>query len=136
MGKSKIGNLLSILSLEDQRELILVFHHWMNLQTRLAIQSGEFQASPDSVASVTSIPPETLEMLELAVKTGDSDGSLKAGITEIVRSLPLMQKASTGATLNHFFRENLKDDVFRLVYDAAKLDVSKLTFDTSFPSRF
>lgn len=136
MGQSKIKILLSSLSLEDQRELILIFHHWMNLQTRIAIQNGEFQASPDKVATVTSIPKETLEMLELAVSTGDASGSLKAGVTEIVRSLPLMQKGGTGATLNHFFKKNLKADVFRQLYLAANLDVEKIAYDTRFPSTF
>lgn len=133
MGRSKIGNVISELSLEDQRELVLAFHQWANLQTKIAIEQGEFQANTSDIHKITSIPKETLEMLEFAVKSGDAEGSLKSGITEIIRSLPLMQKGSTGPTLNHFFKKNLRNDIFQLVYDAASLDPSKLVYDTSFP---
>lgn len=131
---SKAKALQATLSVEEQRKVIVTFLRWNIQQTVIGIQDGSFPVQPDRVESVTTIAPQTLAQLDHAVATNDSEGALTAGLTDILRMLGPMQKASTGPQLNTFFKAHLPPHVFDAVYAAGLKDASALRFDPDFPT--
>ena len=134
MKKTKLRGLFAVLSFEEQKDLILTFHRWLNQQTLVAIRDGSFDVPAESVAAITTIPVETVAMLEYAVANDDRERSLETGVVEIVRSLALMQRGSTGPQANEFLRRHLPGHVFRTLYEAAGLDIETLRYDENFPT--
>ncbi len=130
----KLNNLLSELSYSDQKDMIVVFSHWINQQVLVDIRDGNFDVPADSAAKYTTVPVETVAGLEHAVANDDENGSLKIGVVEIVRSLPLMQRGSTGPKANVFLRRHLSERIFHALYEAAGLDVDALVYDENFPT--
>lgn len=132
--KVKLKELLATLSYEDQRTLVIANLNWMSQQVWNGMQDGSFLVAPDEADKLLKIEPETLDLINRAVQTGDADGSLKTGISELVRSLPIMQRESTGPQINIYFKRHLPSHIFAAVYEAAGLEIQKLAYDLDFPT--
>ena len=134
MKRYKLKELFTLLSYEDQRTLVLADLNWMCQQAWNGIQDGTFPVAPDQIAKLTKVDPQTMANLDRAVESRDADGSLKIGISELVRSLPLTQKESIGPKINIYFKRHLPSHIFEAVYDAAGLDIKQLPYDLNFPT--
>lgn len=134
MKKYNLKELLASLSYEDQRTLVLANLRWMHQQVWNGSADGSFPVAPDQLEQLTTVDPETMANLDRAVETGDRDGSLKTTIAELVRLLPMMQKEATGPQINIYLKRHLPKHLFAELYEAAGLEVQKLTYDLDFPT--
>ena len=134
MPRPALKTLLATLTPAQQRDLIVVFMRWMNQQVLVGYADGSFVPREGGIEPFLTIPRETLALLDACVADNDASKSLKTGVADIFRQLPLTQRGSVGPQLNTYLRAHLDPEVFRLLYASAGLDLAALRYDLTFPT--
>ena len=133
MSALKLKEMLATLSLEEQADIILALRDWGTAEFAFDIERGAEPMPPGGMESVHNFDPGLKDRLQRAVDTKDYR-SLKIGVVELFRSLPIVQKEASGARFNTFLSRRLPERVFRLLYETAGLNVDTLRYDPSFPA--
>jgi len=133
MKSVRLKELLAALTLEEKAVIVRVFYLWMVHQQMLGITDGTWPVPDDSPRSFTDRDPGFESRLAISVASGDRGGSLKVGVSEVFRLLPKLQREGSVPRFNAVFRRHLPARVFRLLYEAAGLDVDAIRVDEGFP---
>jgi hypothetical protein len=129
----EISRLLENLTFEEQADIILSFRKWLILDYMVNVENGTVPIPYGGIESIRELDLGLEDRLRRMVENKDSR-SLKVGVLELLRLLPVAQEQSNGPRLNQFLSEHLPEHVFCAVYRAVGLDPEDLRFTRVFPT--
>lgn len=133
MAALNLKGLLERLPLAEQARVILVFAKWMIQDEIVRIRQGRSPMPAGGLASLINLDPGLEGRLERAVQTG-AKAVLKAGLADVFRGLPRIQKEPGAGRFNAFLRAHLEAATSDALYRAAGLDPAALAHDPAFPT--
>ena len=133
MAKPDLQGLLDGLAPDQHARILLVFANWMIQDEIVNIRQGRCPMPAGGLDSLLNLDPGLEARLERAVQTGDTAG-LKAGLVDVFRGLPRIQKEPSAGRFNAFLRAHLEAPTFGALYRAAGLDPASLPHDPGFPT--
>lgn len=133
MAAPDLKGLLERLTPAEQARVILVFAKWMIQDEIVSIRQGRSPMPAGGLYSLINLDPGLEERLDRAVQTG-AKAVLKAGLADVFRGLPSIQKESGAGRFNAFLRAHLEASTFDTLYRAAGLDPATLAHDPAFPT--
>lgn len=133
MAAPDLKGLLERLTLDQQARILLVFAKWMIQDESVRLRQGRSPMPEGGLDSLINLDPGFEARLARAVQTGDKAG-LKAGLGDVFRGLPRIQKEPSAGRFNAFLRAHLEAATFDALYRAAGLDPSALAHDPAFPT--